>query len=84
MSTRPSQRDWTEPEFDALPLLLSVPTVASLLHTGPKTLRARFNGGRTAVIEVGDQEVVLCGVKLGRQLHITKESVRPAFRARGP
>jgi hypothetical protein len=84
VSARPSQYPWTRAEIDELPDLLDIPTAASVLHTGVKTLRAKFNGSHTAIVHVGDREVRVESLKLGRQRWVTKESLRPVFDARGP
>jgi hypothetical protein len=81
---RPSQHAWTRAELDALPAKIDVPTAASLLGVGPKTLRKQFDGGRTARVQVGDEEFVIAGLQLGRQLWVITETVRRILSARGP
>ena len=84
MSARPSQREWTPADLDALPAKIDVPTAASVLGVGVKTLRASFNGSRTARVQVGDEEFVIAGLRLGRQLWVITETVRRVLSARGP
>jgi hypothetical protein len=85
--SRPSQRAWTRAELDALPAKIGVPVTASILGTGPKTLRRLFDesgDGRTARIRVGGEEFVISAVKLGKQLWVVTETVTRILRARGP
>jgi hypothetical protein len=82
--SRPSQRPWTSAELDALPARIDVPTAASILGVGSKTLRMRFGGTRSARVQVGDQEFVIAGLQLGRQLWVITETVRRVLNARGP
>jgi hypothetical protein len=86
VSARPSQHPLTLAELDALPVRIDIPTAARLLGTGPKKLRALFreNGGRTARVQVGDEVVVVAGIKLGRQLWVQTESLKQVFQARAP
>jgi hypothetical protein len=84
---RPSQDDWTQARLDALPVRISVPTTASVLGVGPKTLRRLFDeshDGRTARVQVGGKEFVIAGMQLGRQLWVITETVTRILRARGP
>jgi hypothetical protein len=84
VSARPSQRPLTIQALDALPVLIDVPTAARWLGTGSKKLRARFDGGHTAIVQVGDREVCIESLKLGGQRWVVTESLRQVFQARGP
>ena len=81
---RPAQRTWSKRELDALPAKVDVPTAASVLGVGAKTLRGLFNGSRVAHVQVGDQEVEVAGFQLGRQLWVVTDSLRRIFDARAP
>jgi hypothetical protein len=80
VSARPSQRARTNPELDALPARIDVPTAASILGTSARTLRAAFNGGHTARVRVGDREVMVTSYRLGRQRWIVTDSLRQVFK----
>jgi hypothetical protein len=84
---RPSQAAPTQAELDALPVRISVPHAAVIVGCGDKKLYRLFNespDGRTARVQVGDEEFVVTGYRLGRQLWVNTETVVRIFRARGP
>jgi hypothetical protein len=79
VSARPSQRAWTLADLDALPAKVDIATAASVLGVGPKTLRALFDGSRTAQVQVGDREVEVAALRLSRQLWIVTDSLKRVF-----
>jgi hypothetical protein len=76
---RPAQRAWTRAELEALPARVDVATAASVLGVGAKTLHRQFDGGRAARVQVGDREVVVDALRLGRQLWIVTDTLRRVF-----
>jgi hypothetical protein len=83
---RPSQRAWTLAELDELPTRVNIPTAASILGVGNKTLRGLFgeNGGHTAHIHVGDLVIPVTSYRVGGQRWVVTESLKRVFQARGP